>query len=271
MTSIPANLPESSIESSIVFDRAAHFYDTTRGFPSGEEKHVAALLSRVGNFTAQSRIIEIGVGTGRIALPLAQRVGMVYGVDLSRQMLNRLREKQQGEPVRIVEGDITRLPLRSGTFDGAVAVHILHLVPGWRVALREVARVLKPGALFLVGHGESVGQNPIRLLDEASNAAMPADYPVDVGMRPEKDAGLISEGWTQVGEMQRHEYSFYERPQGYLEKLQKRTWSRTWRLTDEQLATCVDAVQKTMAEHFADPNEPIEIKSSFEVRAYRAP
>jgi ubiquinone/menaquinone biosynthesis C-methylase UbiE len=67
---------------SVAFDRAAHFYDDTRGFPAGEDRAVAALISQAGGLTATSRILEIGIGTGRIALPLASHVGAIYGVDI---------------------------------------------------------------------------------------------------------------------------------------------------------------------------------------------
>src|SRR5437870_2803113 len=132
---------------SIVFDRAVGFYDETRGFPPGVEAHVAHLIQAAGGLTHTSRVVEIGVGTGRIALPLAPHVRAVYGVDLSRPMLMRLREKQTDESVAVAEGDISKLPFPDSTFDAALAVHIFHLVADWRSAIDEVARVLRPGAV----------------------------------------------------------------------------------------------------------------------------
>src|SRR5262245_40719864 len=108
---------------SIAFDRAADYYDETRGFPPGEEQTAAALISQTGGLTPASKVIEIGVGTGRIALPLARYVGAYFGVDISRPMMARLRAKQNGEPISLVEGDATRLPFASHSFDAAVAVH----------------------------------------------------------------------------------------------------------------------------------------------------
>jgi SAM-dependent methyltransferase len=51
------------------------------------------------------RVLEFGIGTGRIALPLAQRGVDVHGIDLSKAMVARLREKPGGEDVHVAIGD----------------------------------------------------------------------------------------------------------------------------------------------------------------------
>ncbi len=118
--------------SSVRFDRAASYYAETRGFPPGEEGAVAACFCAAGDLTPASQMLEIGVGAGRIALPLAARVGAVYGVDLSRPMIDRLRAKRSGETVYLTQADATRLPFPSAVFDAAVAVHVFHLSPTGR-------------------------------------------------------------------------------------------------------------------------------------------
>ena len=69
------------------FDRAAAFYDATRALPDGVAEQVRdAVLDRVGARPG-TRFLEVGVGTGRIALPFV-RAGHAYcGVDLSVAML----------------------------------------------------------------------------------------------------------------------------------------------------------------------------------------
>ena len=75
------------------FDRAAAFYDATRALPDGVAEQVRdAVLERVGARPG-TRFLEVGVGTGRFALPFV-RAGHAYcGVDLSAAMLGALREK----------------------------------------------------------------------------------------------------------------------------------------------------------------------------------
>src|SRR5258707_8791595 len=183
---------------SVVFDRAAHYYDDTRGFPPGEEQHVAELISRVGGWNMDSRVLEIAIGTGRIALPLSRHVRAIYGVDLSRPMMERLRAKQSSEPIWLTEGDITRLPFKSGSLDGAVAVHVFHLVPDWQGALREVARVLRPGAVLVhAGNGKTPAYEG---LSAAINAELPSyEQSVLSVFDREDDHFLIDTGWRRVG------------------------------------------------------------------------
>jgi ubiquinone/menaquinone biosynthesis C-methylase UbiE len=140
---------------SVVFDRAADYYDATRGFPPSVEHDAAALIARVGGLTLSSAVLEIGIGTGRIALPLAAHVGVVNGVDLSLPMLRRLLGKRRNERVHVAQGDILRLPFASGSVDAVIAVHIFHLVPGYAVALGEAARVLKAGGVLIHAWNEN--------------------------------------------------------------------------------------------------------------------
>src|SRR5688572_20579591 len=102
---------------SVKFDRAVEYYDDTRGFPSEVEPKVGEFLAKIGNLNVQSRLLEIGIGTGRIALPLARHVQQIYGIDLSRPMMQRLQKKQTTEQIALVEGDARSLPFPDRSFD----------------------------------------------------------------------------------------------------------------------------------------------------------
>lgn len=137
---------------SISFDRAAGFYDETRGFPPGISNLVAA--SAQASLPPRARALECGIGTGRIAIPLI-RVGLeVTGIDLSRKMMQRLVESleiSQPKPA-LIQGDATQLPLKNGYFDAVLMVHVIHLISEWPAAIEEVHRVLKPEGIFLTGY-----------------------------------------------------------------------------------------------------------------------
>src|SRR5438128_12662491 len=97
---------------SISFDRAADTYDQTRGYPPDVQERIGRALLDAAGATHQSRILEMGVGTGRIALPII-RAGYRYtGVDISPRMMEKLRAALRPIPgaeqrVTLVEGDIT--------------------------------------------------------------------------------------------------------------------------------------------------------------------
>jgi ubiquinone/menaquinone biosynthesis C-methylase UbiE len=155
---------------SISFDRAAGYYDATRGFPPGLEAQAAQLFVEAGGLSAQTRALEIGVGTGRIALPVSPYVGSYYGVDISSAMMAVLRSRQDGRAIRLLEGDALRLPFADASFDAVIAVHVLHLVADASAVLRELARVLRPGGLFLHGWNHHTGSPVGRVWEAAVEA-----------------------------------------------------------------------------------------------------
>jgi ubiquinone/menaquinone biosynthesis C-methylase UbiE len=250
---------------SIVFDRAADFYDQTRGFPPGEEQRIAALFARVGNLTATSRVLEIGIGTGRIALPLARHVDAYFGIDLARPMMARLQAKQTDEPIHLAQADATQLPFISGIFDAVIVVHVFHLIPNWQGVLAEVARVLRPGAPLL--HGWGAGDPIFRALQ-----LLDKQIPNEVGVpREHYTTFLETSGWQSVSDLQTHNYTYSRVPQQTIEQLRQRIWSRTWRMTDDELTVHIANVQAAINDQYNDPNAPVEVEGSFTVRAYWPP
>lgn len=250
---------------SVVFDRAVEYYDQTRGFPPGVEVEAARLFARAGDLTKQSRVLEVGVGTGRIALPVAAHVGAYIGLDLSLPMMLKLVEKPRGDNVQVVQGDATHLPFADATFDAVVAVHFFHLVPTWRDVLRELKRVLRPGGRLLHGWNERGTDSSLDAVwrDAVSGRRMDAGVPFE-----QREMFLPENGWTQVGEQQTHVYATERVPQAYIDALRERRWSQTWSLSDETLSAAVAQLEAFIREQYPDPTAPILIQSSFSARAY---
>jgi SAM-dependent methyltransferase len=102
------------------------------------------------------RALELGIGTGRIALPLAARGVAVDGIDLSRAMVERLRTKPGGDRISVTIGDFS-----TATVDGRF--RLVYLVFNTIMNLttqaaqvacfRNAARHLEPGGRFLVEVG----------------------------------------------------------------------------------------------------------------------
>jgi ubiquinone/menaquinone biosynthesis C-methylase UbiE len=101
---------------------------------------------------APASVIEVGVGPGQFLNQLTGRSkAKVFGVDLSRAMLTRAKDNTHG--VHLAQADALALPFRNGTFESAVAVFLLDVLPGddTKNALLELARVLAPGGRLVIG------------------------------------------------------------------------------------------------------------------------
>lgn len=138
-------------QKSISFDNAAEVYDATRALPEGVEGPLADALVEELRAAKAERVLEVGVGTGRIARPLAERGVRVCGVDIASRMLQRLIAQLGPRHVvpDLLLGDATRLPIAPGSFQAIVLCHILHLVAEWERAVAEMRRVLAPGAVII--------------------------------------------------------------------------------------------------------------------------
>lgn len=134
---------------SINFDRAVGFYDATRRENPATESAVTAVLA--GELAGRGRALEIGVGTGRVALPLHRAGVPMAGVDLSAGMLGLLIDKAGGTVAfPLALADATALPFSTGGLGAALAAHVLHLIPPWQEAVGELVRVVQPGGVVLV-------------------------------------------------------------------------------------------------------------------------
>jgi ubiquinone/menaquinone biosynthesis C-methylase UbiE len=257
---------------SVVFDRAADYYDDTRGFPPGEVARIGALFRDVGHLTTQSRVLEIGIGTGRVALPLSAHT-RVFGIDLSRPMLDRLRAKRANEPVYPARGDATRLPFPDAMFDAVVAVHVFHLIPDWQGALREVARVLTPGGALLNGWNDDERRDEAGdLLWNAWDSVVGPMSTRNVGVAREQYATFLADsGWREIGEPLTCSYTITRSPQDFLDRLEGRVWSSMWRLPDDVIAQGIAAVRAAMREHRIDAQATLVTEASFRVRRFAPP
>jgi len=262
-------IPSSPPGPSVAFDRAAGFYDATRGFPPGVAERVAELFVAAGALGPASRLLEVGIGTGRIALPLASRVGSYTGVDLSRAMLTELARKANGAHVRPVRGDATRLPFLRGVFDAAIGVHVFHLIPGWRAVLAELARVLRPEGLLLHGADDHVRGEAWALWRRRVEAEIGIE---NVGVPRDRIGSFLEEeGWRPAGDARRLRFSRTLRPSELVASVRSRLWSMCWRMGDAQVEQAADALRTELAARFGDLERPVEVEAGFWVRAHHPP
>lgn len=149
-------------DGAISFDRASHYYDSTRALTA---QTMAKAMAQVVPELTGTDCLEIGVGTGRFALPLHKAGVSMYGLDISSSMLAKLVDKADGLPFPLATADATALPFRDAVFQSALAVHVLHLIPNWTGALDELRRVVAPGGRLVVDPG-GWGRGSWKLLQE---------------------------------------------------------------------------------------------------------
>jgi len=107
----------------------------------------AVRLLRHAGMSAGQRLLDVGCGTGVVAVSAARAGGLVTGIDLTPALLERARENAQIAEVDIEwqEGDVEQLPFEDAAFDVVVSQYGHMFAPRPDVALNEMLRVLKPG------------------------------------------------------------------------------------------------------------------------------
>ena len=136
-------------------ERVAARYDASMAEHFAPEV-VDAMVARLAELAAGGRALEFGVGTGRIALPLARRGVPTAGIDLSTAMVARLRAKPGGGTIDVTIGDFATTRV-DGTFALVYLVFntIMNLTTqSAQVAcFRNAAAHLGPGGRFVVEVG----------------------------------------------------------------------------------------------------------------------
>ena len=126
--------------------------DVGRGMLRQEWHYYSALLPEAA---AGARVLDLACGAGLYSLAWAERGAHVTGIDFDQGLLAasraRIRELAPGAPPPSwAGGDAARLPFRTGAFDVVFCNSLLEHVPPWEAVVRESARVLRPGGLFIV-------------------------------------------------------------------------------------------------------------------------
>ena len=138
-------------------------------------------------------VLDVATGTAAVALELVRQTGCsVVGVDQSPEMLDEARRRlllaAEAKRVRLVEASAQELPFEDGSFDGLTAAYLLRYLDDLPTDLRELARVLRPGATAaLLDFGVPPGPLP----RAAWNLWVDLGLPV-LGR-------TISPGWHEVG------------------------------------------------------------------------
>ena len=159
-------------------------------------------LMEMCGITPESRVLDVGCGTGYTACEIARVHGSrVTGIDISETMVSKARERARkeglGDRAEFRVADVFDLPFDDGSYDVALFESVLTPIPGDKLeALREVARVVRPRGV--------IGANESFILDSAPEEfwRLAAEHPATHDMfSPERLRALFEEAGLEVLEV----------------------------------------------------------------------
>ncbi|HEY3369118.1 MAG TPA: class I SAM-dependent methyltransferase [Symbiobacteriaceae bacterium] len=252
------------------FDRISDKYDATRGLPGHVAEHLCRWVR--SRLPADPAITEIGVGTGRIALPFIRADVRFTGLDIAEKMMAQLREKLGGDlnRSRLLLADITEpLPVADGSQDAVIAVHILHLVDAVK-ALTQVHKALKPHGALIWGYQWHDGESPrrrIRARFQEEAQALGGPPPRDFLVQPARL--LLAELGAQVSQHTVATWTEQETPAEALARQTGKVMSSTWSLPDDIVAEAGRRTEAWLRQEYPDSDQPYEVAERFIIDWYQ--
>ncbi len=103
-------------------------------------------------FTSDMEILEFGCGTGSTSIHHAPHVRHIEALDISANMLNIGREKAREKGVKnisFIHATLAEFNAEASSLDAVLGLNVIHLLPDRQAVIAEVARILKPGGIFV--------------------------------------------------------------------------------------------------------------------------
>lgn len=258
------------------FDRVAHCYDETRAMPPDVTAQVADAISAVlGEVAERPQVIEVGIGTGRIAVPLAERGARITGIDISPQMIAVLRSKRSDIGVMLAES--SRPPLRGQVFDAALFVHILHLVPDAEATVRATVPLVRPGGVIIRGQEERPEGSLDQVMGDILQRTTREALGLDLWGRAQHEKGMAAyeRVVTDAGcAIELRHVAAWERPttaREVLDGMVRKDGSGSWQIPDDRMPELRAAIEPPVVEWFGGIDVPRAAARRFDLTIARLP
>lgn len=273
---------------SISFDPMSQVYDAIRGYPQEVSRKIAQEIDLAAHGNAQTRFLEVGVGTGRIGFPMGELERDYTAIDISENMLNQFeqklcatgwretpqpwgslpdeetnpkpnvrrfsRENKQGM-MRLVQADMTALPFRDASFDAVIAVHVFNFVSAWQQALQEILRVLRPGGTLIRCWNANWHERWVPGTGDIRNEWSKIVQELGGSVRFPGTTEQPVTAWLQAHglETEQREMLRWERPvtpRLIFESLSQYQWTGTWSVPDDLFAASMQRLRQWIDEHY---------------------
>jgi len=264
-------LDRGTMTSSANYDPVADRYDATRAWPADVTAAFIAGLAHV--LPHDTPILEVGVGTGRIARPLRAQNIPVIGIDLSARMLAQFAAQAGGAASKLAQGDITILPFAHAVFGGVYAVHVFHLVGRWQDAISEIQRVLRPGGVFLNCSGDEVANDITNHMSVGWSTIVRRNGLTPSGRTGVRSQTVFNEELRQRGATcetipicrWREAYS----PRRQLAWIEARLSPSTWHIPDPLFAKCLTDYERWLKAQYGELDRALELTREVTLDVWR--
>jgi SAM-dependent methyltransferase len=259
------------------FSQNAHAYDRRHGAVLSAS--LATNLVEAAQLGPGFKVLDVGAGTGRVAIALAALGCGVVALDPSRAMLDVLQDKVRSVrlqpdrvPIHLIAAEGSRLPFADSSFDVVVLARILYLMPDWREVLSDIARALKPHGQILHEWGNGTSDEEwvqirerARMLFEEAGVANP--FHPGARSESEVDEFLAGRGFA-VYDHVRVNGDVYLTLADFMARITNGECSYTWDVPSEVQRLCLPRLEEWVAEHFA-LDQALPIPREFSWTIYR--
>ena len=255
------------------FSRNARVYDDRHG--ALLDASLAARVIAAAGVAPGARLLDAGAGTGRVSVPFAALGHCVVAIDPAAPMLAQLRDKSRttaSQTVHTAIADACALPFADGSFAGVVAARLLYLLPEWRRAIDEFARVLRPGGCLLHEWGNGEPDEPwVQVRDQARELFEAAGVanPFHPGARSEDDVDSHARACAfSVVTTIRAASGAQTTIAQFLDRIERGELSYTWNVPEAVQRTCLPRLREWATARF-DPLAPFPAPRTLAWTVYR--